>query len=65
MFVPMIFRSREEIKRSVEIERQYEEEFDRNHPLLSILFDLIRGLAVCSFFGLWLIFMIYWIFFCG
>ena len=57
--------SPEKMKELSEASRKAEEAFEREHPLLSILFDLVYCLVGLSFFGLWLIFMIYWIFFCG
>ena len=65
MFVPIIMHSEEEIKKSVEEDRQFTEAFEREHPFLSILFALIYGLALLSFCGFWLILTIYLIFFCG
>ena len=57
--------SPEEEKEIDEASRKAEEAFEKEHPLLSILFDLIRGLALLSFGGFWLILAIYLIFFCG
>ncbi len=56
--------SSEELERMDRANRKYNEMFSAEHPFLSLLSDLLYGFFVCGFFLVWLIFMIYWLFFC-